>query len=358
MITFATKNQKQEIIRLWQTVFTADSQPFIDLYFAEKYKEENTLVCLSDKRIVSCLQLLPYTMTWYNHICKTSYISGAATLPEYRNQGIMGRLLSQSFEEMKQRDIVFTILIPQEQELIHYYQKYGYTPCFEYTTTPITLRKRLPLPSLSVSEMKAKTLAKAYHFYQQHYQQQNLVVQKCFDDFRIIWKDMKLASGWVFLCFQFEKICGICFCYPYNNELIIKDLIADSTSVRHQLVAAVIEAFPNGTISLLQPVSGNHTAVFHGMGRIVDAKQALEIYAAFYNQLDITLNITDAHIADNNGTFHLSNGNCIQQENGAYDLTMDIELLTQLLFGYQIHTLPPPYAVFPTQHPYMSLMLD
>ena len=129
MIKFAEKNQKQEIINIWKTSFPDDTPEFVEMYFAQKYKEENTLIYMVENKVVSCLQMLPYEITFYNHICKMSYICGAATLPDYQNKGIMGKLLSKSFLEMKNRGDIFTVLIPQELWLIEYYQKYGYALC-------------------------------------------------------------------------------------------------------------------------------------------------------------------------------------------------------------------------------------
>ena len=136
MITLANNSQKQEIINLWKTSFPDDTQDFIDMYFSQKYQSENTLCYTLDNEIVSCLQMLPYTIDFYTLSCKISYISGAGTLPNYKNKGIMGKLLTQSFLEMKNRGDVFTILIPQETWLIKFYQKYGYTRCFEHASTP------------------------------------------------------------------------------------------------------------------------------------------------------------------------------------------------------------------------------
>ena len=137
MITFAKDTQKQDIMDIWKISFPNDNQEFIDTYFADKYKSENTLIYLLDNKVVSCLQILPYTIEFHNYTCQISYISGAATLPDYKNRGIMGQLLTQSFHEMKNRGDIFTILIPQEAWLINFYKKYGYFAHFEHFSTKI-----------------------------------------------------------------------------------------------------------------------------------------------------------------------------------------------------------------------------
>jgi len=153
MIRFAQKNQKQEIINIWQISFPKDSPEFVEMYFTKKYKEENTLVYMIDDKVVSCLQMLPYEVTFHNHVCQMSYISGAATLPDYQNKGIMGKLLTQSFIEMKNRGDLFTALIPQEPWLIEYYQKYGFTLCPEYSLMPIMLDVNSCVDSFSAADL-------------------------------------------------------------------------------------------------------------------------------------------------------------------------------------------------------------
>ncbi|MFR8355938.1 MAG: GNAT family N-acetyltransferase [Parabacteroides sp.] len=49
-------------------------------------KEENTLVIEKDGQVVSALQMLPYTMTYYGTEISVAYISGACTLPSMRGK--------------------------------------------------------------------------------------------------------------------------------------------------------------------------------------------------------------------------------------------------------------------------------
>ena len=236
MIAFAKEAQRQDIINIWQTSFPDDSKEFVDMYFAEKYKKENTLVYLFDNKLVSCLQMLPYSIMFYNNTCKTSYISGAATLPDYKNRGIMGKLLSQSFLEMKKRGDIFTILIPQELWLVEFYQKYGYTLCFEASSS-------------NVYDCTA-----------------------CFSDI-----------------FDFLEL--------------------------------------------------DHTHTKEVMARILDVEKTLQIYASYYDDLQISIKVNDKQIEENNGIFCLHNGHCCPKPDKDFDMEININLLAGLLFGYQTNNL-------------------
>ncbi|MDR2407521.1 MAG: GNAT family N-acetyltransferase [Bacteroidales bacterium] len=364
MITYAKEHQKDEIIYIWDVSFPDTFPAYNDLYFEDKYRKENTLVYLLEDKIVSCLQMLPYNITYYNHICKTSYISGAATLPDYQKRGIMGELLSQSFLEMKNRGDVFTILIPQEDDLAEYYQKYGYEYCFEYLFNHnMTLPMDIPCcDTLSVVELDDENIEEAHAYYQQYCNKQNLFILKSFDDFRIIWEDLKLLYGTILVCYKSGQVCGICFYTYFAGGLSVKDLFTDDDTIKAYLLNDITKKYPERKIFLSNPVpvsfSGDGEISYHGMARILDAEKALQLYASYYTDLKITIKVNDKQIAENNGIFHLSKGDCTQQNNKDFDVEVSIGMLTRLLFGYHIDELAPVYNIFTPQHPYMSLMLD
>ena len=257
MIAFADDNQKQNAIHIWKTSFPDDSQQFTNMYFQKKYRKENTLLYHMDNNPVSCLQMLPYEMTFYNTICKTSYISGAATLPEYKNQGIMGQLLTASFSEMRKRGDDFTTLIPQELWLVDFYKKYGYTPCFEYSLSPVQMNLFTDNQKHTITEINNSTLKNGFRYYSEYCKKQNLFVLKTYEDFLVIREDLQLAGGTILCCLQSDKVCGICFCVPNKEKVILKDFTADSESIEKQLLHAIAEKYPNKEIFTFNQADGN-----------------------------------------------------------------------------------------------------
>ena len=116
MIKLADSSTAPYIRKMWLDCFH-DSPEFMDLYFSEKYKNENTLLYEEDEKPVASLQLLPYQFSFYGKEVSSAYISGACTLPEYRKRGYMGRLLNEAFRLMHSRNIPISILIPAEDWL-------------------------------------------------------------------------------------------------------------------------------------------------------------------------------------------------------------------------------------------------
>lgn len=60
------------------------------LYFDRVYKDENAMTIEKDGKIVSALQIVPYTMTYLGTEISVAYISGVCTAPEERGQGLCG----------------------------------------------------------------------------------------------------------------------------------------------------------------------------------------------------------------------------------------------------------------------------
>ena len=182
MIRFADSKDKPAIRQMWKLCFD-DSEEFMDLYFREKYKSENTLVYSCDEKIVSSLQMLPYTITFYGKKIPFYYLSGLCTLPEYRSKGFMKRLIEAAHHEMKKRKIPLAVLIPAEKELFHFYEQFGYEQVFEADEKLIPLKKILT---------EHPIIEDAYTVFDLNFQQKDFCVQKTMDDFKTIVDEYKI----------------------------------------------------------------------------------------------------------------------------------------------------------------------
>lgn len=81
MIKYITPETRNQILEMWRVCF-GDSQPYFDIYFRERYSDENTLAYFIDDKAVASLQLLSYSFTYCDTEIPIAYISGACTLPE------------------------------------------------------------------------------------------------------------------------------------------------------------------------------------------------------------------------------------------------------------------------------------
>ena len=185
MITLANKHTRPAVRQMWKTCFN-DTEAFMDLYFAEKYSDGNTLVYMENNRAVASLQMLPYTFTFHGAHIPVAYVSGACTLPAFRNRGYMGRLLQASVEVMKQRSIPLSILVPANEHLYQYYERYGYVRVFEKDDAVIPLRE--------IWEEAKGDADVAYQSFNNLFKDRDFCIQKTKADFLTIVKDAALEG--------------------------------------------------------------------------------------------------------------------------------------------------------------------
>jgi len=188
MIEQANDKTKQEVRRMWKSCFN-DSEAFLDLYFSETYRNENTLIYFEENQAVASLQMLPYQFTFCGEEVAVSYVSGACTLHAYRNCGCMKKLLSAGFSLMREREIPISILIPAEAWLYDYYAQYGYETVFEADENEIPLSKIL--------KNSDNNLDVAYRAFDKIFRTKDFCVQKTKSDFITIVKDFEMGGDFL-----------------------------------------------------------------------------------------------------------------------------------------------------------------
>ncbi len=184
MIKFATDETKQQVWDIWKTVF-GDPNNYMEVYFRTKYKNENTLLYFEGDKAVASLQLLPYNFTFYGAEIPVLYLSGVSTLSDYRKKGYMQELMVRSLEVAHERGYALMLLIPQEEWLLKFYDKYGFIQTFEAGEKNLTLLG--DMKGLMEQDMQA-----AYSKFDAAFRHQNMTVQKTFEEFIAIVDEAKL----------------------------------------------------------------------------------------------------------------------------------------------------------------------
>lgn len=114
---------------LWKSVF-ADTDRYIDLFFAHQYRPDETLADMEDGLVRAMLFFPRYRLRIDGRETFAGYVCGAATRPEHRSQGLMAALLERAHLEMARRGDEYSVLIPADESLYGYYARFGYTPFF------------------------------------------------------------------------------------------------------------------------------------------------------------------------------------------------------------------------------------
>ncbi len=318
------KSKKKQIKDLWKIAFN-DSDKFIRLYFKLVYKDENALVIDEDGRVVSALQMIPYTMTYYGEEISVAYISGACTLPSEQGKGLMTKLLHNAFEEMRRRNIAVTALIPAEKWLFDYYRKQGYTETFEYSMKVYTRHEYIePERDLRVTQVEDPDPV-VYSYFDRKLRERPAGILHSIEDFNVILEDFKLSKGRLFVAYNYLKEpVGISFVLPPDKcntpkSVLVKEILYDDERVKKHLLYESTRKFKVPKAVYRIPFKDSLITYPFGMARAMDTDRLIKIW---------TKNHPDSKIS----TDKMRN--------------MDIQTLTSHLFDYE------------NKMAYMSLMLD
>lgn len=131
---------------LWQEAFD-EPDDFTDLFFSVGYSPQRCHYIVENGIPVSALYWFDCELSGR----KLAYIYGVATLKSHRGKGLAGKLLQETHEILRQQAYAGAILVPANQSLFAFYQKFGYhTATFatkltcDAADTPVAIRKISP----------------------------------------------------------------------------------------------------------------------------------------------------------------------------------------------------------------------
>ena len=137
---------------LWKEVF-GDSDDYIG-NFITHFGIENCYVCELNEKITAMAFAIPTTLSYFAHRRANNfkYLYACATLPDYRGQGMMRKLLSTIFDESSNEKCAGIFLHPADKNLGHFYRKLGfedffYCEHFWYYKEKLLAQQSLPVKS-------------------------------------------------------------------------------------------------------------------------------------------------------------------------------------------------------------------
>lgn len=335
---------RRQVKDLWKLCFD-DNEKFIDLYFNLRFNQHVNISIESGNRIIAALQMLPYSFTYYGEDFQTSYISGACTHPDYRNKGVMHRLIGSALARMSVEGITFGALIPAEDWLYDYYAKQGFAPVFDYAIRDITYT---PLKqSCSKIERISEFRPDVYKYLNFKMHKRDFYIQHSDSDIKVVMEDMKVEeNGNVWIASRESNVVGVMFVYNENGTNYIAELLTDTNKVKQELIQAICNNEPHVPLKLIAPVNEKDEHIRHGMIRIINVPKALQFFAVHHPDLIMNLIINDPMLSSNNNYYYLYKGRCMVSKEKLPGKHTEFTM-TQLA-----------QFIFEGVHPYMSLMMD
>lgn len=233
-IRYLNPKEKQSTKAMYEKIFPEDSREFVDYYYNWKTKDNEILIMETDEKLCQVMiHLNPYTL-WINEsLRKIPYIVAVATHPDYRRQGKMQRVMERALQDMEQKQIPFTFLLPADPA---YYRGQGfvYFPCQARTilhkvetnlTEGLEWKKAEEKDISEMIEFSNGILKKQYH----------ISVNRDAFYYKRLLVETAVENGGVLLLKSGERLCGI-LAYGVDEQVEIKELILDETNLRSKEV--------------------------------------------------------------------------------------------------------------------------
>lgn len=109
--------------KLWLDCFEEKSEA-VDLFFNRCLDFTSIYTASIGNKPVAMLYLIHSTLNGK----KSHYLCSAATSRDYRNLGIMGRLIEYAMSDSRKNGDTYSLLFPANEKLYRYYERFGYKP--------------------------------------------------------------------------------------------------------------------------------------------------------------------------------------------------------------------------------------
>lgn len=301
--------EKDTTRKIWEKIFTEDTQDFLDYYYKEKTKDNYIFGKFIDNKIVSMLHLNPYSIYINNNISKTYYIVAVATLEEYRKKGYMAELLNNSINFMNKQKIPFTFLRPAKEEI---YLPFGFR--YIYNHNFLEFNDNISFNEISLTKNNYNFICDFINKYLKQYY--NIFSERTVEYIEILHKEVKSENGDISMLYKDNNFIGCYIYWGLNNKII----------------RAIFSKYD------LFKVKENKPLV---MARIINLNEFFKNITCKSSQIELIINLEDKIIKENNGIFKLNINNTdssiikIDNYNENDILSIDISDLTSLMFGYK-----------------------
>lgn len=325
-------------------------EAYADWYAKKCRPSATTVVAEQQGRIISVIELTPYSMMINNLPTSTGYISTVTTLPEFRGNGYARTLISKTIAAMYDAGKTLCFAVPPSYRM---FDKFGFRLTHMYKQYAIEMKN---IPNYSIrgsveriipNEVTTATLAGIYEKYTAD---KNAYVIRSAKNWITIIDDLKTNFGGHIALVKNSagEPCGYLMyiingrqMHIYETAYTDHSAYASVMSYIRSHITQVDKVFikaPADDLSFLD-FCDNRTAV--GMypfvsSRITNAAAALTcaVQAEKFDET-LTLQLVDMIEKRNNAVFKIENGSVtVTDDTAEPDVMCDIGTLTQLYLGF------------------------
>ena len=215
------ENKDFDFVKKSWTVCFDDSPEFIDWNFEFNYSPKNTVIAEDDGIPASVMQLVPYKMNLGGVSFDVRYISGVATLPEYRGRGLVRRLFDFGIPHMKSLGCDISILVPAVDGM---YEKFGYRKICRGMLCDANTANGFA----AYNTIDEKLISTVQTLYRKEMTHKSVYIERSTDNFRKILTDLLCLSHGSVLINERDGIpVGYAFAYPKDGIYKVCEICGD-----------------------------------------------------------------------------------------------------------------------------------
>jgi len=140
MIVRGTEKHTAGIRECIRKSYTMEDPRYFEYFFRHLYKPEYFYVDVENQTVAACICRIPHDVMFNGRILRMSMLSLACTMPEYRNEGRIRRLIETTLDACEHSELI--TLVPGEYS--EAYRMYGFLPVYfrsEYTVARDSSRR-------------------------------------------------------------------------------------------------------------------------------------------------------------------------------------------------------------------------
>ncbi len=217
IIRKAQEKDKERVEKAWRSIFAHDDHGHSDFYFKYAYDPTQCFLLTDDHdEMISACQVHEKTLMFASKPLKVSFIVGLLTLPQYRKQGYMKKLLTEVLD-IQEHKHHFTLIQAYDPSL---YLKYGFEPIYDRVTYTLEAAQ---VPVISASgityQVNPQDMLNLYKSFTKHF---DGYIRRDLNDFKKLQSEMQAQDGKV-IGFSSNGQLEAYACVLFENGKVIFD---------------------------------------------------------------------------------------------------------------------------------------
>lgn len=346
-IRYAIEKDLENIKDIWNYCF-GDEEGFVNYYFDNKYKPENTILIEENDELMSSLQLNQYKINLNNKIYDTSYVVGVSTYPNARGKGYMKDMMDFALNELYKKDQLVSLLMPIDYRL---YKKYGYEHCYDQIEYKLNIEELKQFKIVgNFEKITNNHINYMMDIYNEFLLNTNGYVVRDKNYYENLFKEIKCENGHMYIHKE-ENYEGYIIYFIMEDTMFIREICYKNISSLKSMLKFI---YNHNTqckkVTIMSPVIDSIRYILPNlktseinikpfmMGRVINLEKFLNTLSIECNDLDgVYIGIIDNQIKENNNVFEIRvKDNKVKaiKSNKKADIGLSINYISQLAFSY------------------------